>query len=1264
MIDALNDFDGQMYETVGGVEEVITSMDALKGKQQIQVNLGDEVIQFETLSQAIGEVDDMAQRAAAQMLALQRAGKQNTDEYKEVTEQFQVFVNKAAELEQARKYSDELKDANASMTKGLDQAVQGFQALGNAMQLASGIAGLFGESQEEVEKAINRTVQIMGILQAAQELYNQAQNRGTILGRAYATSLGLINTVAATLSKTFNVSAKASKALAIGMSAIPIFALVTALTYLITYWEDVVNYFKETVGISDEMTQAFEEVKKVLMGIGSVIVNYVVAPFKAAIEAITKAVKGDWSGAFDSLTENLKKQFDIIGNYQKGYEKESKRLSDKKIREDKIALDKQLLNQIKYNEAKYGSDWKYTTQGLALYKKYFENKKQLYKKDSDEYNDAIIEQMNFERDLANHYIDVTTDKASKRREIEDMELATMEEGYNKRMKLLQLEQERELEDLKTAHQKGEYSATEYNRKLNAINNKYAHEREVETSNHYEELLKLQDSFNKSFENSENNLKKIAINNILSVNERDIEQLKQQLKDISNEFSQSSQITDALLSFGNTPIQTKPKNIFERFIGNIKNAWKTSIQALKDDITDTKLSEIFEKEAITVSKLDSQVFGTDKFNEYRENVINLFKENEITIDNFSEKIRQIGDIEINQKTMESIKEINDAFDEQVEVLDKKRISELNVLDYQYELNQITKEQYEERVRIIGEKYDEEIRVTKQHQKDLFELNTKYSGEKIGTIIENMSKNIKLLEIEFEEQMRVEDEQYKNLIEQAKEAEKTELDDINLTEEKKAEIRHKYNAIYKNIYENHYETIEQLTIKFNNDMFVIEDNANKLRSDMLSEHQDSVYNTYQNSLDKIEKLRSKYDSINSISLGNQDLQTLGGIGAQLLEMKKFSDEYENMNKKISSEKSMLDKQFADGVITKEVYNKSVEQLNKTKDEIDNSLKDMSMKWPKSIQAIGQTVDAMVNMWASFYSQLADMQYNNEMYAIEQLEKQYDKENEILEKKLQEQQEIMERHNDNVQSIEDELSTARGDRRTFLVDQLNQEMYKREEAYNEQVKIERQQEALEKKREALEKKKEAAEKKRNQANQKIQIAQGLSSTALAVTNALSVQPYFLGVALAAMAAAMGAAQVAIIARQKFADGGLLRGKSHSEGGIPIGNTNIEVEGGEYVTNKVTTSKNLDILTYINKQRRKLTLEDFVEFYESPKRYANGGQLKTIFESGGQLPSTKAPTINMREVRQIQKEDNRPIVVSVQEINNVQRKVRKVQALAGINE
>jgi hypothetical protein len=62
--------------------------------------------------------------------------------------------------------------------------------------------------------------------------------------------------------------------------------------------------------------------------------------------------------------------------------------------------------------------------------------------------------------------------------------------------------------------------------------------------------------------------------------------------------------------------------------------------------------------------------------------------------------------------------------------------------------------------------------------------------------------------------------------------------------------------------------------------------------------------------------------------------------------------------------------------------------------------------------------------------------------------------------------------------------------------------------------------------------------------------------------------------------------VASQKFADGGLLVGPSHAAGGIPIRLRNggfVEAEGKEFIVNKESTAKHINLLKAINSDRRK---------------------------------------------------------------------------------
>lgn len=73
-----------------------------------------------------------------------------------------------------------------------------------------------------------------------------------------------------------------------------------------------------------------------------------------------------------------------------------------------------------------------------------------------------------------------------------------------------------------------------------------------------------------------------------------------------------------------------------------------------------------------------------------------------------------------------------------------------------------------------------------------------------------------------------------------------------------------------------------------------------------------------------------------------------------------------------------------------------------------------------------------------------------------------------------------------------------------------------------------------------------------------------------------------------------------RRAANGGLLNGPSHANGGMRIYGTNIEVEGGEFVVNKQATKNNIALLETINKIGKNTIIK--------PRKLENGGAIPVI--------------------------------------------------------
>lgn len=331
------------------------------------------------------------------------------------------------------------------------------------------------------------------------------------------------------------------------------------------------------------------------------------------------------------------------------------------------------------------------------------------------------------------------------------------------------------------------------------------------------------------------------------------------------------------------------------------------------------------------------------------------------------------------------------------------------------------------------------------------------------------------------------------------------------------------------------------------------------------------------------------------------------------------------------------------------KGIEEAEKT---VKQSSKELLGNFFQSIQQYVQAVGQAATSIIQSIGEINDAAFEKEIEAL-------DKRTEYYEKQLEKQKELTEKYANDVESIEDELETARGDRRQHLIDQLNAQMQAQRESLAQEKRIEKEQEKIAKKREQLEYENEM--RKWNQSKLSAAI-----NAALAISNAAVNTWPIPAIPMMALATAVGAAQMAAVAAakpKKYADGGLLEGRSHRQGGIPVGNTGIEVEGHEFVTNKRTTSQNLELLQFINKKKRKIDLSDMIDFYSS-KTKKNVTGVKNMFADGGQLPTLRNDiSINNRFIDTMEKYSERAVQVEVVDIINKADNVRKVQTLAGLS-
>lgn len=317
--------------------------------------------------------------------------------------------------------------------------------------------------------------------------------------------------------------------------------------------------------------------------------------------------------------------------------------------------------------------------------------------------------------------------------------------------------------------------------------------------------------------------------------------------------------------------------------------------------------------------------------------------------------------------------------------------------------------------------------------------------------------------------------------------------------------------------------------------------------------------------------------------------------------------------------------------QAYENMVDARKKLRDADDEYFDNLSKRMKKVFDVFKENV---LDPIGDTFSALFTME-------LEEMNEYLDKLSEMLEDATSLREESANR----IEEINSELR----DSDSQNLDALRQRLADEEVLLAERQAMERK---LQLEKEDQEKRIQAKEKQQKKAELLQSMFEGIANTAVGVTAALKYGP-ILGPIFAAIVGAMGAAQVAIIGQQinKLKDGGLLEGASHSQGGMRIQGTNIEVEGGEFVVNKKSTRKYLPLLEKINNEGRTNTRS-----FKPMGKFAQGGRLNVERASR----AAEYGMSNMAFERALSRINIRP-VVSVVDINEGQEALTKVEVLAG---
>jgi len=357
------------------------------------------------------------------------------------TEEYNKTMRRAADIQhELREQMQEINNSAMDFGQKMGNVTKTMSGVSGAITAATGALSLFGIENEEAQKKITATMtSLIGITEGLSKMDDgiKAFKRLTIAVNSSSKAMGVFKTAL----------------ISTGLGA-----LVVVLGSIIAYWDE----FTEAIGLSAKQMERLGDIARGVF-------NVFTSSLKGIATALGRMIKGDFSGAVQALKDG----FSVVKNFNAGVEASQKKREEaltKKQQEEtakrvKIAEDEYKKRiEAAQKLAKYEKDMaaartrgdesgRYTQGAYEREMKYFDTLFKIYRKDSEEYKNLVLEKEQFLQDWENHFIEETKkEEEANKKKNEAAQKAADEEA--KRAKQARLDLLKSFDDdLKTEQQK-------------------------------------------------------------------------------------------------------------------------------------------------------------------------------------------------------------------------------------------------------------------------------------------------------------------------------------------------------------------------------------------------------------------------------------------------------------------------------------------------------------------------------------------------------------------------------------------------------------------------------------------------------------------------------------------------------------------------------------------------------------------------------------------------------------------------------------------
>ena len=479
-------------EILGAKDDIEALNIVLRQSQQILDTLDPNSAEYQALAGAIDftttalnefeqevvQTVDKSKSMKAELRAIQQELAKMETEGKAGSEMFMQLSQRAGELKDQIGDTAQQVKILSSDTKNIDALISGVQGLAGAFTLVQGATALWGDENEDLQKALLKVNGAMAVLQGLQTVMNTLNKDSAFnvvflrsAKQGLATTTGLLSGLLSAETAATSAATLATKAFSFALKTIGIGLIITAIALLIEYWDELTGALNDLLPAGQSVGKMFDKLKSYVMGVGNVILQYAIAPIKA----LWLAINGDLSGAMKAMG----KQFDVVNNFNAGFQMQTKKNNEKYAMEAKEQRMKEWDENIQLEEAR----------GKDMYqsrKKWHENNIAMLKKQGKDTSEANKEYRMF---LTKHDGDMAKDRESARKKAEADAKRQAEEAKRKRE---QAQKDAEQQAKKDAQLVETYGRELAKIRIDQIEDQYKKEREKiqeETENKIEDLKK-------------------------------------------------------------------------------------------------------------------------------------------------------------------------------------------------------------------------------------------------------------------------------------------------------------------------------------------------------------------------------------------------------------------------------------------------------------------------------------------------------------------------------------------------------------------------------------------------------------------------------------------------------------------------------------------------------------------------------------------------------------------------------------------------------